>query len=517
MNETIGSALAGDVFHRFWHTDQPWIILGGIVLWLLLRRLLPAGSQYVLKQTLTFFFLCLLGELGASLMHALGWPLLGTSLFELALIGTGIAVIRFGGLLIFRGLLPRLRIEAPRILEDLAVFLAYGVLIIIRLRAAGMDISNIFATSAIITAILAFAMQDTLGNVLGGLAIHLDHSVEIGDWIVLDNISGQVTDIRWRYTKVLTRNGEKVVIPNSQLMKNKFNVVGTDSSRNNAWRRWIWFNIGLDFAPARIIDIAERSLKDAQIERVAKDPAPSCVLMEFGPGYLRYAMRYWLLDPLHDDPTDSVVRVHILSALEREGIPLAIPEEARHMIKENESYEQRLAARETTKRMDALSRVDLFKALTEEELKQLASHLRHAPFAQGDVMTRQGAFGDWLYILVRGEADVWLETAGEARKLLSTLSAGSVFGEMGLMTGEPRRATVIARTDADCYRLDKGGLEEIMRSRPAIAEEVSHILVARDAELLQLRHDIDVSGEGRKAQHHATVLGRIRDFFKLST
>ena len=86
---------------------------------------------------------------------------------------------------------------------------------------------------------------------------------------------------------------------------------------------------------------------------------------------------------------------------------------------------------------------------------------------------------------------------------------------MGLMTGEPRRATVIAKTDADCYRLDKTGLEVIMRGRPAIAEEISRILAARDAELTQLRRDFDASASARKTPHHETILGRIRDFFKL--
>ena len=504
-----------DTFTQFWHPDMPWIIVAGLGLWLLLRSTLPSGSQYVLKQTLAFFVLCIIGQFGASLMHATGWSMAAGTLYELSLIGAGIALVRFSGMLLFRSILPALRIETPRILEDITVIAGYGLLGLVRLRAAGMDVSQLFATSAVITAIIAFAMQDTLGNVLGGLAIHLDHSVEIGDWILIDGVSGRVTDIRWRYTKVATRNGEKVVIPNSQLMKNKFIVVGIDRQTNDTWRRWIWFNVGLNQSPSHVIEIAERAIFDAQIANVARQPKANCVLMDFGPGYLRLCLRYWLIDPMYDDPTDSAVRVHLLAALERAGIPLAIPEELRHIIKENESHTLMLTTREMARRIEVLAQVDMFAGLTPEEMRLLAEHLSHTPFVGGDVMTRQGAKGDWLYIMISGTAEVWLEHDNSDHTLLTTLPAGSVFGEMGLMTGEPRRATVIAKTDADCYRLDKTGLEVIMRGRPAIAEEISHILVARNAQLTQLRHDLDESALALKAQHHETILGRIRDFFKL--
>lgn len=504
-----------DALTQFWRPDEPWLIVAGLGLWLLLRSLLPPGNKYVLKQTLAFFVLCILGQFGAALMHAMGWSMVAGTLSELSLIGVGIALVRFGGMLLFRTLLPRLRIETPRILEDITVIVGYGLLGLVRLRAAGMDVSQLFATSAVITAIVAFAMQDTLGNILGGLAIHLDHSVEIGDWILIDGVSGRVIDIRWRYTKVATRNGEKVVIPNSQLMKNKFVVVGIDRLTNDTWRRWIWFNVGLNQSPSRVIEIAESGVRDAHIANVARQPEATCVLMDFGPGYLRLCLRYWLTNPMLDDPTDSAVRVHLLAALERAGIPLAIPEESRHIIKDNESHALMLTTREMARRIEVLTQVDLFAGLTQEELRLLASHLAHAPFVSGDIMTRQGALGDWLYILIGGEAEVWLEHDDGNRKLLTLLPAGSVFGEMGLMTGEPRRATVIAKTDADCYRLDKTGLEVIMRGRPAIAEEISRILAARDAKLTQLRRDFDAAASARKTPHHETILGRIRDFFKL--
>src|SRR5690606_23160280 len=107
------------------------------------------------------------------------------------------------------------------------------------------------------------------------------------------------------------------------------------------------------------------------------------------------------------------------------------------------------------------------------------------------------------------EADVWHEAGGE-RTHVATLLAGNVFGEMGLMTGEPRRATITARTDIECYRLDKAGFEKVLRSRPDIAGEMSRVLAARQSELTDRREP--AGGGAGRATHGEDILARIRSF-----
>jgi small-conductance mechanosensitive channel/CRP-like cAMP-binding protein len=434
------------------------------------------------------------------------------------LIGTGVAIIRLAGMVLFRIVFPLVRYNAPRILEDITVILAYFVWGGIRLRLAGMDLSGIVATSAIITAVVAFAMQDTLGNILGGLAIHLDHSVEIGDWVVLEGVSGKVTDIRWRYTKVITRNGEIAVLPNSLLMKNRFMVIGARGGEYH-WRRWIWFGVDYQWSPGQVIHVVEQALGQAEIAHVARQPAPQCVLMEFAAGYGQYALRYWLTDPQQDDPTDSAVRQHVFAALQRAGMRIAVPEAVRHLVKENENHAQRLHAREMARRLTALRRIELFSGLSESELTALAERLVYSPFESGDVITRQGAVAHWLYILVAGEAEVWLEDGqGKAPRLITTLSPGSVFGEMGLMTGEPRFATVKARSAVECYRLDKAGFEDIIRARPEIAEGLSRILASGRQELEHILQNLEETPPEHQdhARFSAEILAKIKKFFSLS-
>ena len=499
----------------FWHPEAPYVVALAAILTFVLWRFLPVERRLI-GNTAGFFVLCLAGQLLAGVIEALGFRTGSATLHEVFLLGAGMALIRLMGLFVFRLFLPAMRLRPPRILEDILIILAYIGWGLVRLRVAGVDLSGIVATSAVITAVIAFSMQDTLGNILGGLALQLDSSIGIGDWIRVEDVSGRVVEIRWRYTAVLTRNGETVVIPNSQLMKSRFYLLGRRDTPEPRWRRWIWFNVGYQTQPGRIVQLTERCIAEAQIENVAKEPPPSCVLMEFGNGYARYALRYWLIDPLSDDATDSAVRAHVLAALQRAGIRLAVVEERRHVTKESEAYRQVVNERELARRLKALGGVEIFSGLNEPEKRAIAERLAYAPFARGDVVTHQGALAHWLYVLVSGEAEIWYEMPQGERRLLTTLPAGSVFGEMGLMTGEPRRATVMARTDAECYRLDKGGFEDIIRSRPEIAEQLAHILAIRNQQFEAMQNELrSESGERDNALRRADLLERIRGFFGL--
>jgi CRP-like cAMP-binding protein/small-conductance mechanosensitive channel len=471
-----------------------------------------------LFNTVSFFLVCLFGQFVGGLLHALGFLRAADITHEVFVIGAGVAVIRLWGLLVFRILLPAVKLTPPRITEDIFVIIAYIAWFMVRLRYAGLDLGSILATSAMITAVVAFAMQDTLGNILGGLALQLDNSVEVGDWIKVDDISGRVVDIRWRSTLVETRNWETVVFPNSQLMKNKFMVLGRRTDQPVQWRRWVWFNVGLDVVPTRVVSVVENSILHTDIANVAKNPAPNCLLMEMdSKGYARYALRYWLTDLGLDDPTDAMLRWHIMTALQRAGIRLALEEHSIHLTKENEKYDEVVRQREVLLRIKTLRKVELFSQLNDAELTRLAERLRYSPFAKGNVITKQGdERSHWLYVIINGEAEVFVDLPNGKRRSVRTLERGNFFGEMGLLTGAPRSASVIAKSDVECYRIDKDVVEEILQARPGIADEISHILVMRRAELDVAMQNLDATGAHKDlSQQRNEILDTIKRFFSL--
>jgi CRP-like cAMP-binding protein len=162
--------------------------------------------------------------------------------------------------------------------------------------------------------------------------------------------------------------------------------------------------------------------------------------------------------------------------------------------------------------------VELFKSLTPTERVYMADHLRYAPFAVGETCTRQGAVAHWLYVLTSGKVEIRRHVEGGTHaKTLATIEAPGMFGEMGLMAGEPRTADVIALTDVECYRLDKPGLAHILEERPEIAEAFSKIIAKRRTELLAAAEDIDEEAQRlRREAEEGRILDRIQDFFGLA-
>jgi small-conductance mechanosensitive channel len=478
---------------------------------LVLMLLRPADRKWT-RTALIFLGIAAVALLARGAIGAAGGSRVAGIVEDVASVLVAIVLIRLAGALLFRVLLPFVRVNPARILEDLAttgLILGGGL---VWLRMAGVDLASLVTTSAVITAVVAFSMQETLGNILGGIVLQLDQSIRVGDWVRIDDVSGRVVEIRWRHTAIETRNRETVVIPNGWLMKNRFTVIGSRADDRTLWRRWVWFDIEQTGAPLAVCEVLVKAIADAEIANVARDPAPTAVLMSTSGGYGRYALRYFLTDPMPDDPTDSAVRAHVLAALKRQGLELAVQREERLLIKDNEAHRAAEHEKELGRRKAALAKVDLFGSLSEAERAELAEHLVYAPFVKGDTVTRQGAVAHWLYLIVSGHGDVWVDTPS-GRTHVSTLTPGNVFGEMGMMTGEPRRATITAHTDLECYRLDKTGFEKVLRSRPDIASEITRVLVQREGELSWRRDAAQANGRVR----HDDILARIRGFFGLES
>jgi small-conductance mechanosensitive channel/CRP-like cAMP-binding protein len=479
-----------------------------LALGLLLLALRPHDRPST-RNALLLLAVCAVAALAEGVIGTVGGSRAAAIAADVASVLIGVVLIRLGTIFLFRVLLRAVHMEPARIVEDLVTAALYVAWALAWLRLAGVDLASLVATSAVITAVLAFSMQETLGNVLGGLVLQLDRSIRVGDWMRVEQVSGRVVEIGWRHTAILTRDRETVIVPNGWLMRNRFSVVGSRNDIAPAWRRWVRINVDLAAAPREVCRVLEDAVRNAAIPAVCVDPAPDAVLLDFAPNYGTYAVRYWLSDFARDDPTDSEVRAHLVAALARSGMQLGVPYNVQLALNDDEAHRADERSRERARRVDALERVALFATLAPEEREALADHLVRAPFVAGDVMTRQGAVAHWLYLVISGEADVWAEHDG-ARTRVSSLGPGSVFGEMGMMTGEPRSATVTARTDVECYRLDKAGFGSILKARPDIAGEISRVLATRAAELHAKSHAAAVRPEA-----HRDILERVRRFFGL--
>ena len=426
-------------------------------------------------------------------------------------------LINVSAVILFDLLLPAVRLEPAQLVEDLTVGAAYAVAVFVGVRRMGLNPTEVVATSAVVTGILALSLQATLGNVVGGVALQLDNSIQVGDWVQLENgKQGRIRAIRWRHTVIETRDWGTLIVPNASLLSATIQILGKRQGEPLQHRMWVYFNVDYRHNPAEVISAVETALQSAAIDGVASRPKPNCVCMDFNrDSFALYAVRYWLTDLAHDDGTNSAVRTRIYAALKRANIPLAVPAAQIFVDQDNTERREQKRARELQSRVQALRQVALLNPLREEELVSVAENLRYAPFATGETVTKQGAVAHWLYILTEGDVEVTVRIQN-ADRVVAKLSAPSFFGEMGLMTGEPREATVLAVTNVVCYRLEKETFHQIMRDRPEIAEEISGLLAKRRVELETAREDLDsATKQKRLLAEERHLLATIRTFFGL--
>ncbi len=505
---------------------SPWtLVLLGLGLVLLagfVGKAAPRKKKRIRRATILFMLYLTTFALAAVLgkVHAEGWS---RRVWFLADLLEVLIVIDLVAIMLFDLVLLALRIEIANIVHDLALGAAYILAFIGMMHRSGVHLSGIVATSAVVTAVLALSLQATLGNIIGGVALQLDDSIHVGDWLQLPNgQQGKVKAIRWRHTVVETRNWDTIVVPNSSLLGENIVILGEREDQPVQHRMWVYFNVDFRYSPEEVINVVEDALQSTPIPNVAAFPPPNCICYDYsksqqgGESYANYAIRYWLTDLGADDPTNSAVRVRLYVALKRAGIPLAVPGQTIWVSMDDPEHKDRKQQREIAHRVNALANIEMLVSLSPEERVRLAEGMRLAPFGRGEIITRQDAAAHWLYVLTRGEVEVKVRGEGGIEKLVTRLAAPNVFGEMGVMTGERRTATISAATEVECYRIDKEVFKAVLRSRPEMAEIISQVMARRRVELAAVRENLDAEAKKRRVKEERNkIFGSIQSFFGL--
>lgn len=497
-----------------------FLLIGGflVVIAALVNRFAPQSRKH-LRRTVVLYGLYLFFHGISVLAIEVGSKIWGPRLHFGANLFEAFTLVAISGFVVFDLVLPKLKMAVVSITSDILVGIGYVVAAIGVAHEAGMNPSSVLATSAVVSAVLALSLQATLGNILGGVALQLDGSIHVGDWIQLEvgGRQGRVTAIRWRHTVLETRDWDTIIVPNALLLANNITILGKREGQPLQRRMWVNFAVDFRYASDTVIAAVTEAL-NGPMPNVATEPRPHVVCTDLArdghSSYALYAVRYWLTNIASDTQTDTMIRGRVHAALRRAGIPLARQAQTLFMTTDDSPDEKK--QRLDQRRLDVVNTIDLFSPLTEEERARVAERLRYAPFSSGETITRQGATAHWLYLLTRGKAQIRTRTEGVSQTV-ATLEAPAFFGEMGLLTGEARTADVVALTDVDCYRLDHEGFESILKDRPEIAQDISEAMAKRRVGLSAAREGLDVAAKrAREESEQERILAKIRDFFGLT-
>jgi small-conductance mechanosensitive channel/CRP-like cAMP-binding protein len=400
----------------------------------------------------------------------------------------------------------RLRSPAatPKILRDVIDFVLYGLAALPILQSElELNLGGLLATSAVLSVVIGLALQETLGNLFAGLSLQLERPYQVGDFIRIGEHTGRVMQIGWRATRILTFRRESITLPNSKVAKE---VVQNFSFGYEPVAIDIYIELSYDTPPnqvkAAVLDVMK------EIATILQDPAPQCRTWAFEQNAIRYQMRYWVADFAHADNTMEELYTRLWYRLRREGIEVPYPQRVVHMRNEAEARPE--FSSESVK--DLLRAVDLFSLLSPAELEQLRMELVPRRFGKSERVIEEGEEGHTFYLVVSGEVSV---RTGKGQEV-TRLKRGSYFGEMSLLTGEPRSATVVAVQDAVLLELDRPAFARLFVSHPGLARQLSALLAQRRTQLRAVAE----AGAGNAASdpvpEESRILSRLRQIFSLS-
>jgi small-conductance mechanosensitive channel/CRP-like cAMP-binding protein len=392
-----------------------------------------------------------------------------------AFLGVSIGLKLFDLLVVDRLTRWRKRPPVPLVLRDIArlVLALLALVLIVRTFFPEMNL-NVFAVSSLVIGyIVGNATQDTLGNLFAGLALNAERPFQIGDWVTVGGHTGVLVDTTWRATRLRTKTDDYIVIPNSAIAKESI-VNYSRPTRTHGCRLEI--GVSYDTPPNKAREVIMAVLCEAP--GVSRSPAPSVYLVSYGDFAVNFIIKFFLDDYSRLDPIQSGVMDRLWYAFRREGI--SIPYPVRDLRQRDAlTDEQACRAIEQKTIRQLLSGVELFHSLSAEEVERLANSAKLYLYAAGENLCRQGEPGDSFYIIREGRVAV-LVNGGEGRTVTAAhLSDGAFFGEMSLLTGEPRSGTVMAETDVQVLRVSKNDFAGLLQANAELAGNLAAVLEKR--------------------------------------
>ncbi len=476
--------------------DASNLILAGPVALLVTLALLAAIRSRFVRGRLTFSAWLFLGFIGLELAVAQGlgdvavMPAVARLAFVLALVNLVIALLVNP----WRDSRPSDRF--PAIVQDVAVIALFLVIATVLMR------EQLLATSAVGAVVVGFALQDTLGNFFAGLAIQIEKPFRVGHWINIGGSEGQVQEVTWRATKLRTKAGEFLIVPNSVISKDPI----LNYSEPTVPTR-IEVEVGASYLtpPNEVKAAIVRAMANAPL--VMADPPSQVLLRNFGTSSVDYAARFWIEDYATDNQARDQVRTNIWYEFRRQNIEIPWPIQIEYSREEQ-------PARTEAQVVDAaghLAGVDLFSMLSPEARLSLSREAADHLFASGEAIVRQGEQGSSMFVVLKGAVKVVLEPSGQD---VATVGAGGFFGEMSMLTGEPRTATVRAVDDVHVLEIAAPDMRALARATPGLIEHVSQVVAARRVGLAQAEA---TAAAAASAQAHApqSLLARIKAFLQL--
>jgi small-conductance mechanosensitive channel/CRP-like cAMP-binding protein len=383
----------------------------------------------------------------------------------------------------------------PAIVQDVAIIALFLAIATVLMR------EQLLATSAVGAVVVGFALQDTLGNFFAGLAIQVEKPFRVGHWIRVGDHEGRVQEVTWRATKLLTKDGQFLILPNSFVSREPI----LNFSEPTVPTR-IDVDVGTSYqtAPNEVRAAIQRALANAPLVMTSK--APQIDLHAFGASSLDFKVRFWIEDYATELQARDQVRTQIWYEFRRSNIEIPFPIQVEYSRQE----EPLRTEAQIASAAGLLAGVDIFAPLSAEARLALSRAAPEHLFGAGEAIVRQGQSGDSMFVILQGRVRVVLEPSGQE---VAAIDAGGFFGEMSVLTGEPRTATVRADSDVRALEISAAEMRELAGTTPDLLEHISRVMAARRIGLAAA--EASASSSGSALHTSRSLLARFQRFLRL--
>lgn len=385
---------------------------------------------------------------------------------------------------------------------------AFGLLVV--LQSAGINLSSLTVLAGVLGIGFGFGLQNLASNFISGLTLLFEQPIKVGDFVEVDGLLGTVEKISIRSTIVRTPDDVFVIVPNLRFVEQ--NIINWSY---HAPRCRIHIPVGVAYGSDSVL-VTEALLATARMEpRVLSHPAPKVWFRGFGDSALNFELLVWIDKPQESEPIKSALNFLIEQELRQRRIAIPFPQRDLHitnlselgqLLQRNSMTENgngkvsdkdipTIGSAASTKTVnnwtlrDLLRRVSYFDRCTDLELRQLIEYGYRQLFPSQQIICRENDPGESFYIILTGCVEVISQRTG---KYIATLHEGEFFGEMSLLMGTPRTATVRTLEETTLFIIGRSDLQKLLMEHRQLADQIAEKLAERQ----QVLRDMGLMLEG---------------------
>lgn len=391
-------------------------------------------------------------------------------------------------------------IKYPRLIRDIVMILLYAIgILLIAQYAFDFKITVVLASSAVLTVVAGFALQDILGDLFSGIALNLEESLQIGDWVRVGEYEGRIEQSRWRSIKIRTVDNVLVLIPNQVASREAVRNFG-QGTETFALRT----TIGVSYKnhPDMVIQTLNGVMES--INSIVETPPPRVLVTRFDDFAIIYELRFFLTDYSKRNMVMGEINRKAWYAFKRKGIEIPFPIRDVYI---KEARDDRATDEEIAR---ALKNNEVLGTIDENQLNELVANIDVMVYGVGEILIHEGETGRHFFLVLSGEVEII-----KNNRVVNTLGPNDYFGELSLFTGEKTTADVRVSRECRVLQISPQMFRETVKLNKTMALKLSEVIAARKARLKEFSEADRGSRTLEIKKESESIFLRIRKIFSV--